>query len=88
MIILKLFFITILFLLVFAVLSVLTMVGRIRNLIHQLRNGDTQNQSNNKSYSSERQQRNDSFNGSQTNGKKKIIPQDEGEYVDFEEIDS
>lgn len=88
MVILNLFFTLIIFLLVFAAIAVLTMVGRIRNIIHQLRNGSTQNQANKKSYSSERQPRNDSFTNRNANGRKKIIPKDEGEYVDFEEIDN
>jgi predicted PurR-regulated permease PerM len=88
MIILKIISIFLLFIVFMVLFVIISTIGNIQSIIRQFRNGyrqgtsrDTQsgNKKNVKGHSS--------VYHSNSSKKKKIIPHDEGEYVDYEEVE-
>ncbi len=87
MILLKFFSLIALFIIFMVFFFVVTAVGNIRSIVRQFRNMTGNTTVNN----SQTNHRNDTkgketVHNSTSSRKGKIIPQDEGEYVDYEEI--
>lgn len=84
---LKLFFVFILVILFLAVFFVIALVSGVLSMFRKAKPGKTSNNG----FDSQSSNGNTTGNYTQANPqpsqKKKIIPQDEGEYVDFEEVD-
>ena len=87
MIILKLIFIGFLFVVFMGIFFVVRFLGNFQSMMKQFKNKQTYNGSNtnNRSYNNNRTGQ-DSVYKADTSSKTKIIPKDEGEYVDFEEV--
>lgn len=87
MIILKLIFIGFLFVVFMGIFFVVRFLGNFQSMMKQFKNGQTYNGSNtnSRSYNNNRTGQ-DSVYKEDTSSKTKIIPKDEGEYVDFVEV--
>jgi len=87
MIILKLISLFILFVFAIAIFTIVGLLGNIRSVFRQFTAGQRYGNTNSDSSASQRSNpQRDSVNTKTATKSNKIIPKDEGEYVDYEEV--